>query len=157
MQGKAPEVPPRVDLERGIRRATNPIRLALAYVYFHFGILKFFPDLSAAEMLSTQTILRLRLGVGAHDGLWLLATWECFIALLLVLRVSMRWVFPMFFLHMLGTLAPLIMLPQLAFKFAPFAPTLEGQYILKNAVLIAAGWTLYLAEVRLPKWLVSQT
>jgi len=28
------------------------------------------------------------------------------------------------------------------FKFAPFAPTLEGEFIFKNLVFIAVGWTL---------------
>jgi len=125
-----------------------PIRIALALIYFHFGFLKFFPDLSAAEMLSTQTIIRLRLGLDAHTALYLLAVFECAIGLLFVLRVSMRIVFPIFLAHMAGTLLPLFLLPELTFKFAPFAPTFEGQYILKNSVVIAAGWTLFLAETR---------
>ena len=126
----------------------TPIRIALALIYFHFGFLKFFPDLSAAEMLSTQTIIRLRLGLDAHTALYLLAVFECTIGLLFVLRVSMRIVFPIFLAHMAGTLLPLVLLPELTFKFAPFAPTFEGQYILKNSVVIAAGWTLFLAETR---------
>lgn len=123
-----------------------PIRTALALLYFHFGVLKFFPDLSSAEMLSTQTILRLRLGIDAHTALLLLAVFEVALALALILRVPMRFVFPPFVLHMLGAMSPLILLPELAFKFAPFAPTLEGQYILKNLVLLAGGWTLFRVE-----------
>jgi hypothetical protein len=36
----------------------------------------------------------------------------------------------------------LFCLPELTFKFLPFAPTLEGQYILKNLIFVAAGWTV---------------
>jgi hypothetical protein len=37
---------------------------------------------------------------------------------------------------------PLFVLPEFTFKFAPFGPTLEGQYILKNTVFLAAGLTV---------------
>ncbi len=137
------------DLESGralLARAVKPIRASLAIVYFHFGVLKFFPDLSSAEMLATQTILRLRLGVDAHTTLYGLALFECAIALMLVLNVSMRVVFPLFITHMLGTFLPVFFLPELAFKYMPFAPNLVGQYILKNLVFIAAGWALYLGD-----------
>jgi uncharacterized membrane protein YkgB len=135
---------------RLLHKATAPVRLALALLYFHFGFLKFFPDLSAAEMLSTQTILRMRLGIDAHTALYLLALFEVAIALMLVLRVPMRIVFPIFVLHILGAMSPLVLLPELAFKFAPFAPTMEGQYIFKNIVLLAAAWTLYRADMVRP-------
>ena len=137
------------DLESGrdlLLRAVKPIRASLAIVYFHFGVLKFFPDLSSAEMLATQTILCLRLGVDVHTILYGLALFECSIALMLVLHVSMRVVFPLFILHMLGTFLPVFFLPELAFKYLPLAPNLVGQYIIKNFVFIAAGWALYLAD-----------
>ncbi len=43
---------------------------------------------------------------------------------------------------MIGTFSPIVVLPELAFKIFPFAPTMEGQYILKNVVFVAAGWGL---------------
>lgn len=49
---------------------------------------------------------------------------------------------------MIGTLVPLFILPEFAFKFFPFAPTTEGQYILKNLVLIAAGWAVVAPHFR---------
>ena len=44
---------------------------------------------------------------------------------------------------MAATFAPIFLLPEFAFKFAPVAPTLEGQYILKNLVLVSAGWLVF--------------
>ncbi len=129
-----------------ILRAVGPIRVALAVVFFHFGFLKFFPDLSSAEMLATQTILRIGLGVDVHTILYGLALFECGIALMLILNVTMRIVFPLFILHMAGTFLPVFILPELAFKFFPFAPNLVGQYIIKNLVFVAAGWALYLSD-----------
>jgi hypothetical protein len=40
---------------------------------------------------------------------------------------------------MVGTLTPLLLFPTLTFTHVPFAPTLEGQYIIKNLVLISAA------------------
>jgi len=42
-------------------------------------------------------------------------------------------------LQMLGTITPLFLFPREAFVLFPFVPTLEGQYIIKNLVLISAG------------------
>jgi hypothetical protein len=40
---------------------------------------------------------------------------------------------------MLGTLTPIALFPNEVFFRFPYAPTLEGQYIIKNLVLISAG------------------
>jgi len=40
---------------------------------------------------------------------------------------------------MLGTLTPLVLFPTETFTIFPVAPTLEGQYIIKNLVLVAAA------------------
>jgi hypothetical protein len=43
---------------------------------------------------------------------------------------------------MLGTITPLFFFPAETFTRIPYAPTLEGQYIVKNIVLVAAGLVL---------------
>jgi len=118
------------------------VRVALGIVYFHFGCLKWFPDLSPAELLSTQTVLRLDLGLQAVDILRLLAAWECLIGVLLLFDVLRRVTALLLLLHLLGTFLPLVLLPELAFRVAPFAPTFEGQYVLKNLVFTAVGLRL---------------
>ena len=45
----------------------------------------------------------------------------------------------MLFLQLPGTFLPLLFFPSETWKRIPYAPTLEGQYILKNLVLISAG------------------
>lgn len=125
------------------------LRLAAGLVYFHFGFLKFFPDLSPAELLAGQTLMRLSLHwVDAQTALWWLAVVECLIGLSFLFNVGLRWMFFVFLAHQASTFIPLFVLPELTFKFAPFAPTLEGQYILKNIVSVAAGWTVMLPSVR---------
>lgn len=126
----------------------DPLRIALGLVYFHFGFLKFFPDLSPAELLASQTIMRASLSwLDAQSALWWLAILECTIGAGLLFNRCMRCVFILFLFHMLGTFLPLFLLPELTFKFAPLAPTIEGQYILKNLVFVAAGWTVIAPRV----------
>jgi uncharacterized membrane protein YphA (DoxX/SURF4 family) len=133
-------------------RSPDFLRISLGLVYLHFGILKFFPDLSPAEMLATQTIMILSLGwLDAHAALILLGIFECAIGLGFLFAVARRWLPWVFFAHMLGTAMPLFVLPEFVFKFAPFAPTLEGQYIMKNLVFVAAGWTVLVPPIRLAR------
>jgi hypothetical protein len=54
----------------------------------------------------------------------------------------MRVTLLLLFLQMLGTLTPVFLFPNEVFVRIPYAPTLEGQYIIKNAVLISAGIVL---------------
>lgn len=125
------------------------LRLAAGFVYFWFGFLKFFPDLSPGELLAGETIMRLSLSwLDARTAIRVLAIVECVIGLAFLFDVGLRWIFWLFLLHQLSTFLPLFVLPELTFKIAPFAPTLEGQYILKNLISLAAGWTVMLPAVR---------
>lgn len=124
------------------------VRLALGAVYFHFGMLKFFPDLSPAEMLASQTIMRLTSGsLDASQALFYLAILECALGLAMLFNVCMRAAFVLFLFHMIGTFTPLFVLPELTFKISPLAPTIEGQYILKNIVFVASGWAVFIPYV----------
>lgn len=133
-------------------RTLVPVRIALGLVYFYFGFLKFFPDLSPAELLASQTIMRLSLSwLDAHAALRLLAVMECLIGLALLFGVGLRPALVLFTIHMIGTIMPLVFLPEFTFKISPFAPTLEGQYILKNLVFFTAGWAVLFPHVRRSK------
>jgi uncharacterized membrane protein YkgB len=119
------------------------IRISLGIIYFHFGFLKFYPDLSPAEIIASYTAERLSLhSLDSATVLLVIAILECVIGLGFLFNCMLRWVGLLFFFHMAATFAPIFILPEIAFKFAPLAPTLEGQYVLKNLVLVAAGWVL---------------
>lgn len=127
--------------------AASILKFSLGIVYLHFGFLKFYPDLSPAELLATQTIMTLSgHRLDAQQSLFLLALLETVIGLGFLFNVFRRSMFVLFTFHMLGTLTPLILLPEFAFKIAPLAPTIEGQYIIKNIVFLAAGWTILLPD-----------
>ena len=116
------------------------LRVCLGIVFFWFGVLKFFPGLSPAQDLATRTIDVLTFGlIPANVSILILATWECLIGLGFLIGVFMRATLLLLFLQMLGTITPIFFFPQEVFTHIPYAPTLEGQYIIKNLVLISAG------------------
>jgi len=122
------------------RNGITLLRISLGVIFFWFGILKFFPHLSPAETLVSQTILKLTFNhVGPSLSMPVLASWECLIGLGLLTRVAMRVTLLLLFVQMLGTLLPLFFFPHQTFTSVPFVPTLEGQYIIKNLVLVSAG------------------
>ena len=43
------------------------------------------------------------------------------------------------FVQMIGTLTPIFLLPDQVFTRFPYGLTLEGQYIIKNLVVISSG------------------
>lgn len=116
------------------------LRLSLGIVFFWFGFLKFFPGLSPAQDLATRTIEVLTFGlIGPEVSIYILALWECLIGLGLITGMFMRVTLLLLFLQMLGTITPIFLFPNEVFTRIPYAPTLEGQYIIKNMVLISAG------------------
>lgn len=116
------------------------LRISLGIVFVWFGVLKFFPGLSPAQDLSARTISVLTFGVVAPSlSVPLLAAWECLIGLGLITGRFMRVTLLLLFLQMVGTFLPLAFFPDDSFTHFPYAPTLEGQYIIKNLVLVSAG------------------
>lgn len=116
------------------------LRMSLGIVFFWFGVLKFFPDLSPAQELATRTISTLTFGIVTPNiSLPLLALWECVIGLGLITGKFMRITLLLLLVQMMGTVTPIFLFPGEVFTRIPYAPTLEGQYIIKNMVLISAG------------------
>ena len=122
------------------RHGITYTRVALGIIFFWFGALKFFPGLSPAADLATRTITQLTGGlVSPKLALGLLGLWEVLIGLGLLTGAFLRITLLMLFLQMPGTMLPLFFFPSETFTAFPYAPTLEGQYIIKNLVLVAAA------------------
>lgn len=116
------------------------LRVSLGAVFFWFGALKLFPGMSAAQTLATMTTAKLTFGlVPPGVAIPVLATWECLIGLGLITGVWMRATLFLLFAQMIGTVSPVFLFPDVVFTRVPYAPTLEGQYIIKNLVLVSAG------------------
>ncbi len=119
------------------------VRISLGIVFLWFGALKFIPGLSPAEVLAARTIDQLSGGlIGPALSVPLLAAWECLIGLGLLSGRFLRATLLLMGLQMIGTFTPLVLFPAETFTRFPYAPTLEGQYIIKNVVLIAAAMVL---------------
>jgi uncharacterized membrane protein YphA (DoxX/SURF4 family) len=133
----------RLDLSivRWLARYSLPfLRTGMGVIFLWFGALKFFPGLSPATDLAVRTIDAFTLGLMPENvSLVLLATLETAIGLGFLTGRYMRLTLGLLVFQMAGTLTPLALFPAEAFMVFPYAPTLEGQYIIKNLVLIGGG------------------
>lgn len=116
------------------------LRISVGIVFLWFGVLKFFPGVSPAQEIATVTIEQLTFGfIQANAALIILATWETLIGIGLISGAFLRFTLFLLFAQMLGTMTPLFLFPAETFTRFPYVPTFEGQYIIKNLVLISAG------------------
>jgi uncharacterized membrane protein YphA (DoxX/SURF4 family) len=116
------------------------LRISVGVVFLWFGALKLFPGMSPAEKLAADTIAVVTFGLlDAGLALRVLAVWEMLIGLGLISGLALRATLLLLFVQMPGTVMPLIFFPEVAFRDAPFVLTMEGQYIIKNLVLVSAG------------------
>ena len=114
------------------------LRVGLGIIFFWFGALKLEPGLSPAEDLVRNTTSF----VNPDWFIPLLAIWEMAIGLGLMTGKFMRITILLLFLQMPGTALPLVILPDAVWTKFPYGLTLEGQYIIKNIVLVSAGLVL---------------
>jgi uncharacterized membrane protein YkgB len=121
------------------RHGLRITRIGLGVVFFWFGVLKLFPGASPAEPLVRATV---SWAVPPEPCVIVLGIWESLIGLGLISGVFMRATLALLFLQMPGTLLPLIVVPDTVWQRFPFELTMEGQYILKNFVLIGAALVL---------------
>ena len=120
------------------RRVAIPVaRFGLFVTFFWFGILKIF-GLSPASGLVEELFNRTIPFVDFGSFLTAFAVLEIIIGILFLIKGAERVVIPLLFFHMATTTLPLFVLPQVTW-LAPFVPTLEGQYIIKNILIVAAG------------------
>lgn len=118
------------------------LRISIGVIFVWFGVLKFWPGLSPADQLATETIDLLSFGLITEDlARVLLAILETTIGLGLVSGKFMRATLLLLVFQMLGAATPLLLLPDVTWA-SMFVPTLEGQYILKNVVLVSAALTI---------------
>ena len=128
-----------LELIHVFRKLSVPIaRFGLFLVFFWFGALKVF-DLSPAGPLVEQLFnATFPIHMSFATFMVLFGLFECLIGILFLIRGTERVVIPLLFIHMITTIMPLFFLP--ATTWSGFlVPTLEGQYIIKNILIIAAA------------------
>lgn len=132
------------DLRKSIEKyGSTLLRLSVGGIFLWFGLLKFFDRVSPAEQIATKTVSWLTAGLLQPTvSMPLLALLESIIGLGILTKKYMQLVIPLLYFQMAGTLLPLFIFPEKTWKIIPLVPTLEGQYIIKNAILISAGIVL---------------
>lgn len=115
------------------------VRISLAVIFIWFGILKPL-GLSPAAGLVEATVAWMPL---LEPGQWLavIGWWEVAIGVTFLHPATVRIAIFLLAGQMLGTFLPLLILPEVTFQAGrtPYAPTVEGQYIIKNLVVISAA------------------
>jgi len=110
------------------------LRVSLGVVFIWFGALKPFGDSPANEVI-TKTIY----WFDPDIFIPILGYWEILIGMCLLYTPLIRFGLFLLALQMPGTFLPLVLRPEICFIDFPFNLTLEGQYIVKNLVLIGAA------------------
>ena len=116
------------------RLSMQALRVSLGIIFIWFGALKVFAE-SPANDLITKTIYWFNPDIFIP----VLGIWEMAIGVCLLIPTLTRVGLFLLALQMPGTFLPLILLPEVCFTTFPFDLTLEGQYIIKNMVLIGAA------------------
>lgn len=119
-----------------LRKITIPLaRFSLFTIFFWFGSLKLF-NASPANPLVESLLNKTLPFIGFNQFIIFLGIWEMVIGIVFLIpkleRIAMTLLIP----HMITTLLPLVLLPGIAWK-GFLTPTLEGQYIVKNLLIIA--------------------
>ena len=112
-------------------------RISLFVIFFWFGMLKVIGQSPASEVvenLFSQTIPFMAF----PTFLILFGLFECLIGVLFLIKGAERVVIPLLVIHMITTFMPLYFLKSEMWS-GMFIPTLEGQYVIKNLVIIATA------------------
>ena len=114
------------------------IRTPLFVIFFWFGLLKVI-KLSPAQGLVIDTVYWMPFL--SPDG-WVIVIgfWEMLIGLFFLTKKTTFYAMVLLLLQMSGTFMPLVLLPSITFQNSNYLlPTLEGQYIIKNIIIIASA------------------
>ena len=124
---------------RWMRRMSIPsIRFSFGIIFIWFGILKPL-GVSSAEGLLKATVVWLPFG---EPNFWLITIgwWEIAIGITFLFYRTTKIAIVLLFLQMIGTFMPLVVLPDITFQNGNvLTPSLEGQYIIKNVMIISAA------------------
>lgn len=121
------------------RWGITALRISLGIIFIWFGILKPL-GLSPAIPLVEATVGWLPF---FSPGEWvsLIGWWEVVIGVSFLFKKTLRLAIALLFLQMVGTFMPLVLITGVTFQAGHFfyAPTMEGQYIIKNLLIISAA------------------
>lgn len=128
------------------RHSVTMVRISLGIVFLLFGALKFFPDASPAEAMATRVMSDMTLGLlPDRVCILLVALMESAIGLSLVTGRYLKVGLGLLGMALVGVLAPMVLFPQ-DLLTNDLTPTLEGQYVFKDIILVAAALVVFVRE-----------
>jgi uncharacterized membrane protein YkgB len=121
------------------RWGTNAIRFSFAVIFIWFGLLKPL-GLSSAAPLVRSTVEWMPF-FSADTWVSIIGWWEVAIGVTFMFHRSLRIAIALLAMQMVGTFLPLFVARHITFQPGgfPYAPTMEGQYIIKNLMIISGA------------------
>ena len=110
-------------------------RFAIFLVYFWFGALKVFGDSPANPMVDSLLAKTLPF-ISFSTFIVALGCFELLIGVMFLYYKLDKWSVGLLCAHLLTTFMPLVLLPAMAWQ-GLMSPTLEGQYMIKNILIVA--------------------
>ena len=136
----------RLFIEEMHRWAIPVLRVCLGIVFLWFGLLKVLDVTPVVELVGgTYSFLPQK------EFLLVLGIWESLIGVGLIFKLFLQTTLALLWLQMLGTLAAPLFSPAMFFTAGnPLLLTIEGEFVVKNLILIAAGLVIGGYEVKTP-------
>lgn len=126
-----------------VEHGINTLRITHGAVFLAFGFLKFFPDDGPAQQLAQRTTDVITLGLlPGGAAIAFVAALECAIGLCLLTGRAVRTALYLLTIELVGILSPIVLLPSLMFGGPDHAPTIAGQYVLKDIIMVGAAIVL---------------
>lgn len=115
-------------------------RISFFIIYFYFGAIKLLATSAAAPLV--YALERQTLPFVPFQSFYVgFSLFEMLIGLLFLFPRATKLVFVLFMIHMVTTMLPLVILPSYAWQSFG-VPTLEGQYMIKNLILISLACSI---------------
>jgi uncharacterized membrane protein YkgB len=118
------------------------LRISLGIIFIWFGILKPL-GMSPAAPLVIATVKWMPF-LSPQSWVGVIGIWEVAIGVFFFFNGTLRIAIGLLALQMVGTFMPLVILPGATFQegYYLLAPTMEGQYIIKNLLIISAAMVI---------------
>jgi putative oxidoreductase len=118
------------------------LRVTLAITFLWFGALKITNDTPVGDFVARTVDW-----IPGVDGSWFvpfLGVVEVLLGLALLFNRGLRVVLPLLFAHLAGTFLALVTQPEVTFQDGnPVMLTTEGEFVIKNLILLSAILVLY--------------
>ena len=126
------------------RWSITALRLSLGSIFLWFGALKIFGSSPVAALIQ-ETYTFVPVGV----FMLILGVWEMVIGIGIILKRALRSVLILLGVHLVGTFTAILFNPSIFFvRGVPLCLTVDGEFVMKNLVLITAALVIAAYEVK---------